>query len=81
MQTFTFEWYSIQTITSTPLVFSLSSTVPLVFALWLMTTKEDRQIMINPGQFRVDHVLLRPSAEASSVALEAERKRMGIDLQ
>ncbi len=69
-----FEWY-IRTNTLVPLVFSLSSTLPLMFALWLMTTKEDRRMLIDPGRYRVDEV--RPSSDA---LLNAECQRMGVAL-
>jgi hypothetical protein len=80
VQSLMYQWYSIQTHVSAPLVYSLSSTLPLVFALWLMTTKKDRQLMVNPDRFRVEGFPLRPSADALSAILETERKRMGIDL-
>ena len=74
-QALMFEWY-IRTNTLVPLVFSISSTLPLVFALLLMTTKEDRRMLIDPGRYRVDEV--RPGSDA---LLDAECQRMGIALQ
>ena len=63
-----------------PLVTSLSTTLPLIFSLWRMPTKEDRALMINPSSFFAD-ALARRSAEAKNEAvLREERIRMGIDL-
>ena len=63
-----------------PLVSSLSTTLPLIFSLWRMTTREDRALMINPSSFFAD-AIARHSTEAKNEAvLRGERIRMGIDL-
>ena len=62
------------------LVFSACSTLPLMLSLWLMTTKEDRALMLNPGRFRTDTILLQPVEDETTARLNAERVRMGIQL-
>jgi hypothetical protein len=64
-----------------PLVSSLCSTLPLVFSLWLMTTKEDRELMLHPYRFLLDAIALNPVASEEKVRLKAERMRMGIELR
>jgi hypothetical protein len=51
-----------------------------MFSLWLMTTKEDRALMQNPGRFRTDSVDLQTVQTDTSMWLKTERVRMGIDL-
>ena len=63
-----------------PLVISMCSTLPLMLSLWLMTTKEDRALMLNPGRFRTDAILLQPVAGETTARLKTERVRMGIQL-
>jgi hypothetical protein len=63
------------------LVISLTSTLPLVFALWLMTTPEDRELLLHPDRFRTESIALQPIATESKARLKAERERMGINLQ
>lgn len=41
------EWHEL-TFEVWPLVSSLCSTLPLIFSLWLMTTAEDRELMLRP---------------------------------
>ncbi len=55
------------------------STLPLLFSLWLMMTKKDRAIMLNPSRFRTDAIALEP-LDTSDVNVNTERVRMGIDL-
>ncbi len=62
------------------LVLSLCSTLPLVLALWLMTTPEDRALLLRPHRFRTDAIALQPAATESEARLRAERERMGINL-
>ena len=62
------------------LVISTCSTLPLMLSLWLMMTKEDRALMLNPGRFRTDAIELQPVADEATVRLNAERVRMGIEL-
>ena len=63
-----------------PLVSSACCTLPLTFSLWLMTTKEDRALMLNPGRFRTDAIALEPVASETEAKLKTERVRMGIEL-
>ena len=62
------------------LVVSTCSTLPLMLSLWLMMTKEDRALMLNPGRFRTDAIALQPVADEAAARLNAERVRMGIQL-
>ncbi len=67
-----------------PLVASLSSALPLVFSLWLMTTKEDRALLVYPSRFLSEAVVLRQLQEHLTEAearLRAEKIRMGINLR
>ena len=69
-----------------PLLVSLSSTLPLVFSLWLMTTPEDRALLLHPGRFRTEGIalqknLLQPVQTEREENLYAERLRLGINLQ
>jgi hypothetical protein len=63
-----------------PLIVSTLTTLPLMFSLWLMTTKEDRELMLNPGRFRADSIALQPALCEASARLKTERVRMGIEL-
>jgi hypothetical protein len=62
------------------LVISTCSTLPLMLSLWLMMTKEDRALMLNPGRFRTDAIALQPVEDEATARLNAERVRMGIVL-
>ncbi len=73
-------WY-LSTPELLPLVLSLCSTLPLVFALWLMTTPEDRALLLHPDRFRTDAIALQPTATEGEMRLRAERERMGINLE
>ncbi len=64
-----------------PLVISLSSTLPLVFSLWLMTTPEDRMLLLHPDRFLTERITLQPVQTEREENLYAERFRMGINLQ
>jgi hypothetical protein len=64
-----------------PLVSSLGSVLPLLFSLWLMTTREDRALMLNPARFRTDAVALRSEENPTEARLKAERMRMGVDMR
>jgi hypothetical protein len=79
--TLMFLWY-----TTSPLLFllvnSLCTTLPLLLSLWLMTTKEDRALLLNPGRFRADAVSLHSSIDGETEArLKEQRVRMGIELR
>jgi hypothetical protein len=60
---------------------SLSSTLPLVFSLWLMTTPEDRALLLHPGRFCTERIALQPVQTEREEKLYAERLRLGINLQ
>ena len=70
-----------------PLLLSLSSTLPLVFSLWLMTTPEDRALLLHPHRFRSERISLQPvqterdgSVSERQGSLYQERLRLGINL-
>ena len=63
-----------------PLLLSLSSTLPLVFSLWLMTTPEDRALLLHPHRFLSDRISLQPVQTEREQKQYAERLRLGIDL-
>jgi hypothetical protein len=58
-----------------------------MFSLWLMITKEDRELMLHPSQFMTDEIShrLQPGQSVDEreieAKLKAERIRMGIELQ
>ena len=76
-----YSWY-IFTPELFPLVASLSTTFPLVFSLWLMTTPEDRQLLMHPSRFLSTEMdfELNPLEFSRDERLKAERIRMGIEL-
>ena len=63
-----------------PLLVSLSSTLPLVFSLWLMTTPEDRALLLHPHRFRSERISLLPVRTEREQSQYAERLRLGINL-
>ncbi len=63
-----------------PLVSSLCWTLPLLFSLWLMITREDRELLLHPHRFRADAIKLPPDVRQTDVRLKAERVRMGVEL-
>ncbi len=72
-------WYS-YTPDFYALVISTCSTLPLMFSLWLMMTKEDRELMLNPGRFRTESSELQHDKRGTEARLKAERVRMGVEL-
>jgi hypothetical protein len=76
-QLFMRQWY-IFTPEMAPLVASLSFTLPLVFSLWLLTTPEDRDLLMNPRKYRSEEILLHPTDTSRNRRLMAERIRLGI---
>ncbi len=64
-----------------PLLAFLSTTLPLVFSLWLMTTPEDRALLLQPSRFLTDSITLQPIVTEREASLRAERIRLGINLQ
>ncbi len=65
------------------LLVSLCSTLPLAFSLWLMTTAQDRAMLMHPSRYRTESLALQPTDSETSreASLKAERLRMGIELQ
>jgi hypothetical protein len=72
-------WY-VHTPEWFPLNASLGATLPLLLSLWLMTTPEDRALLLHPGRHRSDSTALQPP-ETKEARLRAERIRMGVELQ
>jgi hypothetical protein len=64
-----------------PLVASLCSTLPLVFSLWLMTTPEDRALLLHPRRFLTEQMSLNPIETPREAQLRIERARLGINMQ
>ena len=64
-----------------PLIYSMCLTLPPVFSLRLMTTPEDRELLMNPSKFLSDTVSADPTETESQTRLRAERIRMGISLR
>ena len=65
------------------LVVSACSTLPLTFSLWLMTTKEDRELMLYPRRFRsdsIDFIAQQGAQGGTSARLKTARVRMGVEL-
>jgi hypothetical protein len=52
-----------------------------VLALWLMTTPEDRALLLYPHKFRTESMSLQLAETEIEARLRAERERMGINLQ
>ncbi len=63
-----------------PLVTFLSSTLPLVLSLWLMTTPEDRKLLMYPSRFLSERISMEPIATTREERLKEERIRLGIYL-
>jgi len=64
-----------------PLLCSLCSTLPLVFSLWLMTTPQDRALLLHPHRFLTAEIDMHPVQTEREENLYAERLRLGINLQ
>jgi hypothetical protein len=78
---FMFVWYNyFFNPIGAPLLVSLSSTLPLVFSLWLMTTPEDRELLLHPHRFRSERIKLQPVQTEREAHQYAERLRLGINL-
>jgi hypothetical protein len=73
------EWHT-HTPELLPLVVSLSTALPLMFSLWLMTTPEDRALLMHPSRFRTHKIIMNPVETTREAQLKAERIRMGINL-
>ena len=74
-----FNWYNAQP-ELLPLVTSLSSTLPMVLSLWMMTTPEDRALLMHPSRFLAEEMAAHPVETSREARLKAERKRLGINL-
>ncbi len=70
---FTPEWF--------PLNASLGATLPLLFSLYLMTTPEDRLLLLHPGRFLTEEITVHPTETSREARLRTERARLGINLQ
>jgi hypothetical protein len=78
---FMFYWYFYVFFNDgAPLLYSLGSTLPLMFSLWLMTTPEDRALLLHPHRFLSERISLQPVLTERET-LYAERLRLGIDLK
>ena len=79
-------WYVIRTWDDNlpeigSLTVSLCLSIPLLFSLWLMTTPEDRALLMNPGKFLTDEIRVHPVETESEAKLRFERIRLGINMQ
>jgi len=63
------------------LVDSVGLTLPLLFCLWLMTTKGDRALLMHPHRFISNETPVQHDAAQDEQWLQGQRLRMGIDLQ
>ena len=63
------------------LLVSLCSTLPLVFSLWLMTTPQDRAMLMHPSRYRTDALARQPTETSREASMKGERLRMGIELR
>jgi hypothetical protein len=74
-----------QWLTFTPQFFSLSASLstmlPLIFSLWMMTTPEDRELLMHPSRFLSEQVALHPVESSRERDQKAHRIRMGIELE
>ena len=64
-----------------PLTASLSMILPLIFSLWMMTTPEDRELLMHPSKFLSERIALRHIESTRDRDLKAHRIRMGIELE
>ncbi len=67
------------------LIESLCSILPLILGLWLMMTKEDRAMLLNPRKFRSEAIRIQLQTLGIETSQEAriktETDRMGINLK
>jgi hypothetical protein len=63
-----------------PLTASLCTMLPLIFSLWMMTTPEDRELLMHPSRFLSEQVALNPVDSSRERDQKAHRIRMGINL-
>jgi hypothetical protein len=65
----------------TILVDSVGLTLPLLFCLWLMTTKGDRALLMHPHKFISNETPVQQDAAQDEQWLQGQRLRMGIDFK
>jgi hypothetical protein len=65
----------------TILVDCVGLTLPLLFCLWLMTTKGDRALLLHPHKFISNATPVQRDAAQDEQWLQGQRLRMGIDFQ
>ena len=63
------------------LVDSVGLTLPLLFCLWLMTTKGDRALLMHPHKFISNETPVLQDAAQDEQWLQGQRLRMGIDFK
>jgi hypothetical protein len=63
------------------LVTSVGLTLPLLFCLWLMTTKGDRALLMHPHKFISNETPVQQDAAQDEQWLQGQRLRMGIDFK
>jgi hypothetical protein len=73
------QWY-INTPEIFPVVSSFAMTFPMVLSLWLMTTTQDRELLISPGTRTADSLEHHSVESVSHAKMTKERVRMGIHL-
>ena len=75
----------VQWLIFTPEYFTLTSSLctmlPLIFSLWMMTTPEDRELLMHPRRFLSERISLHPVESERERELKAHRIRMGIELE
>jgi hypothetical protein len=66
-----------------PYILSLCSMPPLLFSLWLMTTPQDRALLLllNPSRFLTHAVTLQRAETVDEATRRSHRVRMGINLK
>jgi hypothetical protein len=64
-----------------PLTVSLCTMLPLIFSLWMMTTPEDRALLMHPHRFRTEQISLNPVDSTRERDQKMHRIRMGIELE
>ncbi len=74
-------WWVVFTPELQPYILSLCSMPPLLFSLWLMTTPEDRELLLHPSRFLTHAIALQPAETVDEARRRSERVRMGINLK
>jgi hypothetical protein len=63
------------------LIVSACTSLPLMFSLRLMMTKDDLELLLHPHRFRADGPSLQPNQSSMEARLKAETVRMGVELR